>query len=226
MKTGLMILAVAAASGFAMADSIDAKYMNVAGSGSANKLRVGNQTFYAGHMMHQYTSGARSGTQFGTFCIELSQEATSVDAEYQITDLADAPAPGVPYGQAVADRISAVVANAVALGWIDGQLQADTSQSNYLGKMGAIQAAVWEALGGDIKLNASQTSASLRNSYAVLMNAQTFDESARLAGLKAMTNDGQQDMLIVVPLPPAAFAGMGMLLGVAGVRAVRRRRLG
>lgn len=224
MKTGLLILAVAAASGVAMADSIDARYMHVAGSNGAAKLRVGGQTYYAGHMVHELTSGPRSGTQFSTFCIELSQEASSTDAVYEIVNLADAPAPGVPYGQAVADRINAVIANAVALGWIDGQLQADTDQSNYYGRMGAIQAAVWEALGGDIKLDASQTSSSLRNAYAVLMNEQTFDDSARLAGLKAMTNNGQQDMLIVVPLPPAALAGMGMLAGLGGLRAVRRRR--
>lgn len=224
MKTGLMILAVAAASGVAMADSFDARYMNVAGSGSAAKLRMDGATYYAGHMVHELTSGPRSGSQFSTFCIELSEEASSNDVVYQIVDLADAPAPGLPYGQAVADQINAVIANAVALGWIDARLQSDTQQANYYGRMGAIQAAVWEAIGGSIDLNSSKTSGSLRDAYAVLMNEQTFDESARIDGLKAMTNDGQQDMLIVVPLPPAAFAGLGMLAGLGGVRAVRRRR--
>jgi hypothetical protein len=224
MNTGLMILAVAATSGLAMANTIDARYMHVAGSNNAATLRVGGQTFYAGHMVHEMTSGPRSGTRFSTFCIELSEAASSNDVVYQIMDLADAPAPGQPYGQAIADNINAVIANAVALGWIDSQLQADTQQTNYLSRMGAIQAAVWEAIGGDIKLKSGQTSSGLRDAYAVLMNEQTFDDSARIVGLKAMTNSGQQDMLIVVPLPPAALAGLGMLVGIGGIRSVRRRR--
>lgn len=223
MKTGLMMIVLAGMAPVAMADLIDARYLQVAGGNSAAKLRVGGQTFYAGHMVHRYEGGLRAGEQFATFCIELDEAASSTRAMYQIVDLAQAPMPGTPYGQAIADQINAVVANAASLGWIDRRLQADASQQDYLLKMGAIQAAIWEALGGDIRLNASQTTAGVAQYYNTLMNEQTFNPDARIGGLRAMVNAGQQDMLYVVPLPPAAFAGLGMLGLGFGVRTLRRR---
>ncbi len=223
MKNGLIMLALAAAAGAATAETFDAAYVRVAGGTGASHLRVGGMTYYAGHMVHEYTGGARSGRQFATFCIDLGESAVNSPKGYRIVDLKDAPMPGTPYGQAIADRINAVVANAVALGWIDNRLQADAGQADYLARMGAIQAAIWQAVGGDVRLGASQTSASLRNQHAVLMNAQTFDPAARIDGLKAMIAPGAQDMLYVVPLPPAAFAGAGLLAAGLGVRTLRRR---
>ncbi len=223
MKNGLIMLVLAAGSSLAMADTIDAKYVQIAGGNSATHLRVGGTTYYAGHMMHEYTTGARSGEQFASFCIDLGESAVNSAKGYQLVDLADAPMPGTPYGHVIAGKINAVVANAVALGWIDDRLQADSGQADYLAKMGAIQAAIWQAVGGDVRLNAGQTNASLRNYHAVLMNSATFDHEARISGLKAMVAPGAQDMLYVVPLPPAAFAGAGLLAAAFGVRAVRRR---
>ncbi len=223
MKNGLMMLVLAAGSSLAMADTIDARYVQIAGGSGATHLRVGGTTYYAGHMMHEYTSGARSGQQFASFCIDLGEVAVNSPKGYQLVDLADAPMPGTAYGQLIADKINAVVANAVALGWIDNKLQADSGQVGYLAKMGAIQAAIWQAVGGNVQLNASQTNASLRNYHAVLMNEATFDHEARIGGLKAMVAPGAQDMLYVVPLPPAAFAGAGLLAAGLGMRAVRRR---
>ena len=69
-----------------------------------------------------------------------------------------------------------------------------------------------------------RTSNSLENYYSILMDDETFDSSLRLNGLKAVVAEGQQDMLYVVPLPPAAFAGLGMLGTIAGVRTIRRRK--
>jgi hypothetical protein len=224
MKMGMMIFALAAGSTLAMADTVDARFVHVSGGSSASHLQVGSQTFYAGHMVHEFTSGARSGERFNSFCIDLAEYASTSGATYQIVDLKDAPAPGVPYGQAVADQINAVVANAVSLGWLDEKLQADSSQSGHLAKMGAVQAAIWKALGGDVKVSSSKTSESLAYYYNQLMDEDTFNENARISGLKAMVAQGQQDMLYVVPLPPAALAGAGLLLGAAGVRAVRRRK--
>lgn len=223
MKNGLIMLVLAAGSSLAMADTIDAKYVQIAGGSSATHLRVGGTTYYAGHMMHEYTSGARSGQQFASFCIDLGELAVNSPKGYQLVDLADAPMPGTPYGHVIAGKINAVVANAVALGWIDSRLQANSGQADYLAKMGAIQAAIWQAVGGDVQLSAGQTNASLRNYHSVLMNSATFDHEARISGLRAMVAPGAQDMLYVVPLPPAAFAGAGLLAAAFGVRAVRRR---
>lgn len=224
MKNAMIILTLAAGSTLAMGETIDARYTGIAGGSGASHLRVGGSTYYAGHMKHEITSGARSGERFSSFCIDLGEYALPGSATYQIVDLKDAPAPGVPYGEVIAGRISAIVANAARLGWIDNRLQADTNQAGYLGKMGAIQAAIWEAMGGDVRLSDSRTSSSLSSYYATLMNQATFDSDARLGGLKAMINEGRQDMLYVVPVPPAAMAGAGLLLGLGGVRVARRRK--
>ncbi|MHA7814408.1 MAG: Cys-Gln thioester bond-forming surface protein [Phycisphaerales bacterium] len=227
-QTSIAIAATAAISVSASAGSIDMEYTGVAGNNSATTARVGSSTYYAGHMMHTITSGPRMGESFASFCIEIGENANNGSSTYQIIDLADAPQPGSPYGQAKADAVSAVVANAVAMGWIDSNLQADSNQADYLAKMGAIQAAIWEALGHNFQLTAGGTSNSLEVQYGLLMNTdendgRTFDSSMRLQGLRALVATGEQDMLYVVPLPPAAFAGLGLLGGIAGVRTIRRR---
>jgi len=223
MKMGLMALVLAGGASLATADTIDLRYQNVAGGSSAAKVRVGSSTYYAGHMVHRIESGARSGENFSTFCIELAESANRSGATYDIIDLSDAPAPGVPYGQAMADRVNAIVANAVQHRWINKQLQGDTGQADYHAKMGAIQAAIWEALGGDVQLNSSRTDDDLAHYYSLLMDAQTFDDQARVRGLRAVVARNQQDMLYIVPLPPAVLGGAGLLIGLGGVRMMRRR---
>lgn len=225
MKNAITIAALCAVTaGTAMADSVDVRYTGIAGGSNAMHLSVGGGTYYAGHMNHEFTAGARDGETFSSFCIDFAEHANTSGATYEIVDIADAPMPGTPYGQTIADRINAVVANAAALGWIDSQLQADTNQTDYLAKMGAIQAAVWEAFGSDIDVDSSRTTNSLESYYSILMDDNTFDSNLRLNGLKAIVAEGQQDMLYVVPLPPAAFAGLGMLGTIAGVRTIRRRK--
>lgn len=111
------------------------------------------------------------------------------------------------------------------MGWIDAQMQATSSDSNLnLARMGAIQAAVWEALGHDFSASSSSTSSALRDRYAELMNESSFDSNLRMNGLRAVVAEGQQDMLYIVPLPAAGLAGLGMLGLCAGVRSAKRRR--
>lgn len=215
--------ALALAAGASMGATVDLNYTGVAGGTSASHLRVGGLVYYAGHMTHLYSGGARDGQVFNSFCIDVGEYATPGVATYEIIELADAPIPGLKYGQAKADAVSAVVANAIALGWIGRDLQGDSGQVGYLGKMGAIQAAIWEALGFDVRVSSSSTSSSLQNYHATLMNSATFDSSLRTGGLMAAAAPGQQDMLFVVPLPPAVFAGSGMLAFGLGVRVLRRR---
>lgn len=203
--------------------TIDLRYTGIAGDAAAGKVVVNGVSRQSGHIIHDILSGPQSGTSFRTFCIELRQTIGSGGVvTYDIVDLSDAPLPGPQYGAAIGNAINAVVANAIALGWIDNRLQADTSQTNYLGRMGAIQAAIWEATGDTLDLNASGTSASVRSAYLELMGA-TFDPTLRLNGLRGLINASRQDMLYVVPLPPAVFAGAGLLAIGLGVRAWRRR---
>jgi hypothetical protein len=205
------------------ADTLTLQFESIAGGGNAGRVDVGGSNLQAGHIVHTVLSGPGAGSSFSTFCVELGQNVGSGVVVYNIVSLTDAPLPGPSYSQSVANAVSAVVANARALGWIDGRLQADSSQSDYLGRMGAIQAAIWVAIGGDVDINSSGTSDFVRDAYAVLMNAQTFDSSLRMSGLRALTSASHQDMLYVVPLPPAVFAGAGLLAVGFGVRAVRRR---
>ncbi len=204
----------------ASADSLDLSFVSIAGGSGSAQVRIGGSNIQAGHLFHEITSGSQAGTVFGSFCIELAEYVGS--GTYQIVELTQAPVPGTHYTQGQADQISAIVANAVALGWIDGRLQADSSQANYLGRMGAIQAAIWAATGAAVDIAHSGTTVALRDAHGELMGG-SFDSSLRLAGLKALVNEGRQDMLYVVPLPPAAFAGAGLLAAAFGVRAVRRR---
>jgi len=217
------VIASALCAGGALGDTIDLNYQEIAGGSSATTLRINGAQSDAGHMIHLIESGAQAGSSFRTFCVEIAEVASVGSATYDIVGVADAPNPGAPYGQAVADRVSAIVANAAALGWIDGHLQADENQAGYLGKMGAIQAAIWEAVGGTLSLNSSQTSDELAFYYLALMDAQSFDDSLRMRNLRAVVAPGQQDMLYVVPLPPAAWAGAGLLAVGFGVRTLRRR---
>lgn len=204
--------------------TIDMEWTGIAGNGSAGRVVVNGVQRQAGHILHDIVSGPGAGSSFATFCIELRQNVGSGVVTYDIVDLSQAPMPGPQYAAGVGDAISAVIANAIALGWIDGRLQADSSQANYLGRMGAIQAAIWEVTGGVLDMNAAETSSFVRSAYLELTDASTFDSSLRLTGLRALINASRQDMLYVVPLPPAAFAGAGLLAVGFGIRAWRRAR--
>jgi len=220
-----MIVAVAGMCMVASAGTIDLDYTGIVGGSSAGHARINSSTYLAGHMAHTITSGDRAGETFNTFCIELGEFASNGTATYEIINLADAPNPGAHYGQAKADAVSALVANAYAMGWIDSKLQAtNTEDANYLAKMGALQAAIWEALGSSFSVNSNSTTASVRVQYSALTNESSFNSSLRMVGLRAAVATGQQDMLYVVPLPSGALAGLGLLGGIAGVRSVRRRR--
>jgi len=209
----------------AAGETIEAEYTGIAGGTSARHVKVRNEgTFYAGHMMHTITSGSRAGHSFGTFCVDVREYVRPGSLTYQVVDLADAPMPGDPYGRAKADAVSAVIANAMALGWLDKNLQADSGASDYLAKMGAIQAAVWGALGYQIRDDSWRTSSDLNTYYDILLHDDTFDSSLRTNGLRAMVAPNQQDMLYIVPLPPAAFAGAGVLAVGFGIRVMRRHK--
>lgn len=203
--------------------TIELEFTGIAGGGSEFRVQVGSRALQAGHITHNVLSGPNAGSEFRTFCVEVNQNIGQGPQTYNIQELTDAPSPGGNYTQAEADGVSAVLANAVALGWIDNRLQADTSQSDYIARMGAIQAAIWAEVDLGVDVFSANTNAAIRQAYLELTDAGTFDASLRLNGLRALTNPRHQDMLYVVPLPPAAMAGLGMLGVCLGVRAWRRR---
>lgn len=203
--------------------TIGLDFAGIEGGSSAGRVVAGGRTYRTGHLEYEITTGSKAGTRFNTFCIEISQTVANGEAMFQVVELTQAPDPGPTYSNIVTDRINAVVANAVALGWIDRRLQADSSQDNYLGRMGAIQAAIWDAMGATVNIGSPETSDFVRDAYVELTNPGTFDDARRLSGLVALTNDSRQDMLYVVPLPPASMAGAGLLALGLGARVIRRR---
>lgn len=190
-------------------------YQSIAGNA---RVMVNGQRLQAGHIVYQRGSG-----EFRTFCIELAQHVGTGQVTYDITELTGAPNPGPALTQTQADGVSAVLANAYALGWIGANLQADTTQTDYVSRMAAIQAAIWAAVGGDVDIDSSETTASVRDAYYVLTDSNTWDDSLRLSNLLALSHRSRQDMVYVVPLPPAAMAGAGLLCVGLGVRRLRRR---
>ncbi len=219
-RNGLAALcAVVASVSIVHAGSIDLEYTGISGGIGVTVTPGG--TFSAGHMNHTIYHGATPAGSFQTFCIELGENANNGVSTYQIVDLTSAPDPdlsGSTYTQAQADAVIDVVTNAVTLGWIDINLQNAGGTSE---QISAIQAGIWAALFG----SASSSDAGVQSALSTL-SSESVNQGTRAlmaSRLRAAVAQGEQDMLYVVPLPPAAWAGLGMLGAFAGVRSCRRR---
>jgi hypothetical protein len=223
-----MATIIAASSGAALAADFRAAWTGIQ-AGSTNVTAAGFVSNLQGGYMDFNHDGASRGSGIGqfqnqtfqTFCIELQGVSTS-QRDWNVVDVAAAPNPGVPnsYGAAIAGRINAIVAAAIRLGWIAGDLSgATTDQAT------TIQAGIWAAIGSDnATIDAGDVSGPAINTlWATLFAEYSDDTTALVSGLRAMTAPGSQDMLYVVPLPPAAFAGLATLVGIAGVSRLRRR---
>ncbi len=234
MKSTIYMAAlVAATTGLAAAADFSAARTGFSGAGGITVGSLG--TFSGGHIEFTYGAGGSNGngagqffggagSKFVTFCIELDQTASTSMLGYNIVNIASAPnpstgssnpnAPGA-YGNVIATRVNEVVAAAIAQGWINADLSlasADTA------RLAGIQAAIWDAIYGPSVVTANATITGHMNT--LLANYGSGD---RVKGLRAMVSDRSQDMLYIVPLPPAAFAGLATLVGVAGVARLRRR---
>lgn len=235
MKTMMTMAAlVAATSGFAAAADFSAQRTGFTGhsgitvgslgshSGGLIEFEYGPGGSAAGKASGQFVGNA--GDSFVTFCIELDQTASTSLKNYDVVSLASAPNPATgssnpnnpsSYGHAIAARVNEVVAAAITAGWINSDLSLGSADSYQLA---GIQAAIWDAIYGPGVVSANATITAHMN--ALLANYGSGDT---VKGLRAMVSGNSQDMLYVVPLPPAAFAGLATLVGVAGVARLRRR---
>ena len=214
--------------GIASTASADSVVMKYAGNTGLNSVSVsGNGSHSAGHL----TYNIQNVGSYNTFCIETAQNTSSSYLTYEIVNLADAPTPGSPYGQAKADAVVQIIANAIDMGWIDMSLQATPGALNAAAnadRMSAIQALIWDALVGDGNAAPSSGDAGTQANISSLLafvpaqNSNTYN--IMQSRLRAAVNDGAQDQLYVVPLPSAAWASLGMLGMCAGVRSIKRRR--
>ena len=203
----------------------------------------------AGELRHTTRNRTRAANDlpvsFSSFCIELEQHTTGSWTDFQVRSILEAPNPerhgpgDAGYGQQIQKRVHAVVRAAIDQGIITEKLQPTASSTR--DNMAAVQLAIWEAiweqnanldlgdgtsrLAGDAAdRNNAMTSALngvLSQANGFLSLGRSDWNSFKVAGLVALTGSGAQDQLAIVPLPPAAFAGLG-LLGLAGT--VRRLR--
>lgn len=217
-------------------------YRAIEGGTTHSASRAGNLRYQTRNATGQADNFA--GSPLSSFCIELAQHTNSSYRTYNVVDLSQAPNPsgnGPDHSQfttGVISRINAVLRAAIDLGYIDAQLQ--TTATSTANNQAAVQLGIWEAIweSTDSSLNlASGNSKLVNNSYnsmsGVMSSANQLVSGANtyllnlgglqfVSGLRALTNDTYQDQLVVVPLPTAAWAGLGLLGFVVGIRRLRK----
>lgn len=220
------VAALAAGAAVANAGSVDLAFTGVQ---NGQSVSVGGSNYTAGHMKHNVYSGGMVTGTFNSFCIELGEFANNGVSTYEIVDLELAPDPDLGgmdphYSAAQEAAVINVLALAVDANWIGLDLQLDSGTPQQLA---AIQAMIWESLG----LGTSSASddvmvaGTISHSIDYLRNGVGSGSASNFfaLNLRAAVAQGEQDMLYVVPLPTAAWAGIGMLGLCAGVRSYRRR---
>lgn len=239
MKTIVCSTALlAATSGAALAGDFWAQQSGFTGGGGITVVDGDSvsRTVSGGHIEFTYGVGGSpagqasgqfvgpQGSTFSTFCIEIDQGAGGLKM-FDIVDLAAAPNPATggnpndpnPYGNTIATNISKVVAAAIGLNWINADLSVNTATNTQLA---AIQGEIWKAIYGNVSYS-SGAMGTQASTLASTVTAGTY--GSVVSGLRAMVASNGQDQLYVVPLPPAAFAGLATLAGIAGVSRLRRR---
>jgi len=234
----LAAVAVAVAGSVAQADTVVMKFVGT-DEGRTVKVTIGSDTFncFAGQLLHQFSMGNGVATQLNgqtrvTYCTDLTQFVTSAGDVYTVAPIASLPATtGWPaMGAAKAQAVYNLYAAA------GGQQNMLTANDDYAA---AFQIALWEIIydynpanvgvysltGGNFKVkNSDGTSLSSAVATKVGQLFGMLGTNVPQVGLLGLTNDCSQDQIIdvnVIPLPPAALAG---LLGLGMVRLARKRR--
>ncbi len=190
-------------------------------------------TYGAGSLAYTYDgpgdrgAGQYADGSFNGFCIEL-QSIAGGTRTYDVIEIADAPnpAPGLGGdGYDILDQIEvkAVVAAAIDLGWINNDLSASGAVSN--GQLAAIQGMIWTMVFDDAVVTANYgfVAGYMQDIQDRIDFMELNGMGQNVAGLRVMANADSQDQLYVVPLPPAAFAGLLTLGGLGGFSRLRRR---
>ncbi len=251
MKFALVAVAVAAAgmASSAMADSTLLGHVLSASNG----LGSNNNGGYAHNLWGasdastaRFTGGAASEAEATTvymFCVDANYLSTTNPATYHLVDVTGAPVqpggnPGNPVGQFTAANRSALNATALAAlaaGILDGRGFLASSFTSNLSQLVTIGAdtftkARWieglqKALWADLGVDQPQTITAAQTAIENLSLAHANDPiRVAILGVDNGNNRGQ-DMLVIVPLPPAGWAGLASLSGVGLFGVVRRRKL-
>lgn len=249
------LAAMVVIAGAASADQVDMRFMSVgAGRAVSVQYWIGStkvldtQTF-AGSLNHEFRSTTAGGTNavgassLATFCVDILESVDSRWRTMEVRDLGSVPVDENQLTGTFADsRVQRLgqlynygmmngLLNAGG-GWANGDVGNTAAGNTNRDQAAAWQLLVWELAFGDADvsnwdeagaLRVAGVSASVRNFFS------TFRDAARnvdaLTGLRAASRGRVQDQLVVIPLPPAAYAGMGLLGAVIGVSYIRRRSL-
>jgi hypothetical protein len=174
-----------------------------------------------------------SSTTFLTFCLERSENLSFGNTYFtQISDRAVAGgsnadpttgAPNVPgQGFDVLSPVTALLYQTFRNGGSFGGVAPVMTSA----LTSALQDAIWYSEG---ELGSISGNALAMYNWARNQNPQSIG-NVRVMRLWTSYSNGvysgnAQDLLTIVPLPPAAFAGLGTLAGVIGMGYIRRRRL-
>lgn len=215
--------------------------------------KVMDSNVFAGSLNHQFTTNAAGGTNavaqsdagsvlngrtLGTFCTDILERVDSNWRTHNLTEVQVAPTTqsraNSAMGEAKSNRLAQLYNYGQTAGLLNGQggwaSDADTSANKDKGA--AFQLLVWEIVFGDANeanwesngaLRVSGLSSSVRNYFSQFRDLSA-SYSSDLAGFRASSRSGSQDQLVIIPLPPAFFAGAGMLGLVMGARYLRRRQ--
>ncbi|TVQ62058.1 MAG: hypothetical protein EA378_06230 [Phycisphaerales bacterium] len=240
------MLAVAAASGVAAADTIDLAYL---GTGQGRNVRVtldGNsQNVHAGQLRHGATNGVGNGVELAgqalvTYCADINQLVSSSSTTYELVSVSLLPSPSsetTPTGMGSIRAAAIQSVYAYANDVLGGQ-HSDLGTSDAFAT--AFQLVIWELVydydgtAGSIDLTSGAFHASRTNGSSLWGDVLTHANDLFLNGvgynLNAMSVVGlrsgtRQDQLVemnvpIIPTPTAAALG---LVGLGGLAARRRR---
>jgi hypothetical protein len=162
------------------------------------------------------------GSSFLTFCLERD-EFVSLGGTYHadLDIVAREGGVGGPSPDPISPETAALYQefrNGGTFGGLIGAIDAAATRS--------IQLAIWFL--EDENPGSAYTNDAVANGLVAWANANDDGTIGRVRVMNLWANgDGmgnQQDMLTIVPLPPAAWAGIGSLAGVALIGVVRRRK--
>lgn len=201
-------------------------------SGDNGGGEFGVSSFSGAELIEVSSTTKVQGSYFQTFCLEKS-DAVKLDSQFnfELSDSAKSGGGGAVDG---ADKISEATAYLFTHFWYG-----DLSNYDYdLGtdrKLSAaqLQDAIWYLEEEISTLNtSSQAYAWVQEALEATDGDGTDDDwggglgNVRVLNLTTSTGALAQDQLVMVavPLPPAAWMGLGGLVGVGLIRAARRRR--
>jgi len=250
---GITAIVALSAAGTAMAGPINGTFNSGSNSGLRTNVAVQAvaqaTTFNVGALTHAWAGGTGETAIYNgshaSFCIDNQYASTSLRI-FNLVRITQAPIaasgnwgnPGVSYTTTQERRLNAIVLAARNAGYVNNLGFFNVSQGQDASV--AIQLLSWESLwepdsqSGNWNVATNQgtfyrTSAISANAATIignLVNAATtiFNDVNTPILVRSLSSNGGQDQFVLVPLPPAAWAGLSTLAGVGFVGYIRRRK--